>query len=36
MTDRVVGKFDSVLITKQQIKEKLEKLGHKFVRTSNL
>ena len=37
MTDRVVVvEFDSVLITKKQIKEKLEKSGYKFVRTSYL
>ncbi|MGI9012567.1 MAG: heavy-metal-associated domain-containing protein [Nitrososphaeraceae archaeon] len=36
MTDSVVVEFDSVLITKKQIKEKLEKSGYKFVRTSYL
>ena len=36
MTDSVVGEFDPILITNQQIKEKLEKSGYKFVRTSYL
>ena len=36
MTDSVIVKFDPVLITKEQIKKKLEKSGYKFVRTSNL
>ncbi|MGI9010881.1 MAG: heavy-metal-associated domain-containing protein [Nitrososphaeraceae archaeon] len=36
MTDSVVVEFDPVLITKEQIKKKLEKSGYKFVRTSNL
>ena len=36
MTDSVVVAFDPVLITKEQIKKKLEKSGYKFVRTSNL
>ena len=36
MTDSVIVEFDSVLITKEQIKKKLEKSGYKFVRTSNL
>ena len=36
MTDSVVVEFDPVLITKEQIKKKLEKSGYKFVRTPNL
>ena len=36
MTDNVIVGFDPVLITKEQIKKKLEKSGYKFVRTSNL
>ena len=36
MNERVVVEFDPVLITKEQIKKKLEKSGYKFVRTSNL
>jgi Cu+-exporting ATPase len=32
MTDSVVVEFDSSLITKQEIKERLEKSGYKFVR----
>jgi copper chaperone CopZ len=36
MTDSIIVEFDSVLITKEQIKKKLEKSGYKFVRTSNL
>ena len=36
MTDSVIVEFDPVLITKEQIKKRLEKSGYKFVRTSNL
>lgn len=36
MTDSVIVEFDPVLITKEQMKKKLEKSGYKFVRTSNL
>jgi copper chaperone len=36
MTDSVIVEFDPMLITKEQIKKKLEKSGYKFVRTSNL
>lgn len=36
MTDSVIVEFDPVLITKEQIKKKLEKSGYKFVRTSHL
>ena len=36
MKESVVVKFDPVLITKEQIKKKLEKSGYKFIRTSNL
>jgi Cu+-exporting ATPase len=32
MTDSVVVEFDPSLITKQEIKERLEKSGYKFVR----
>ena len=34
MTDSVVVEFDSSLITKEEIKNKLEKSGYKFVRTA--
>lgn len=36
MTDSVIVEFDPVLITKEQIKKKMEKSGYKFVRTSHL
>jgi len=36
MTDSIIVEFDPVLITKEQIKKKLQKSGYKFVRTSNL
>jgi len=36
MTDSIIVEFDPVLITKEQIKKKLEKSGYKFVRISNL
>ena len=36
MTDSVIVEYDPMLITKEQIKKKLEKSGYKFVRTSNL
>jgi copper chaperone len=32
MTDSVVVEFDPSLITKQEIKDRLEKSGYKFVR----
>jgi Cu+-exporting ATPase len=32
LTDSVVVEFDRSLITKQEIKERLEKSGYKFVR----
>jgi copper chaperone len=35
MTDRIVVEFDSSMITKEEIKNKLEKSGYKFVRTAN-
>ena len=35
MKESVVVEFDPVLITKEQIKKKLENSGYKFVRTSN-
>ncbi|HKG30675.1 MAG TPA: heavy-metal-associated domain-containing protein [Nitrososphaeraceae archaeon] len=34
MTDRIVVEFDSSMITKEEIKNKLEKSGYKFVRTA--
>jgi Cu+-exporting ATPase len=34
MADSVVVEFDSSLITKEEIKNKLEKSGYKFVRTA--
>ena len=36
MTDSIVVEFDSSLITKEEIKEKLEKSGYKFVRTAGV
>jgi copper chaperone len=35
MADRIVVKFDSSMITKEEIKNKLEKSGYKFVRTAS-
>jgi len=35
MTDSVVVEFDSTLITKQEIKDRLEKSGYKFVRIAS-
>jgi copper chaperone len=32
MTDSVIVEYDSELITKEEIKEKLENSGYKFVR----
>jgi Cu+-exporting ATPase len=32
MTDSVIVEFDPSLITKQEIKDRLEKSGYKFVR----
>jgi copper chaperone len=34
MTDSVIAEFDPSLITKQEIKDRLEKSGYKFVRTA--
>jgi Cu+-exporting ATPase len=34
MTDSVVVEFDSSLITKEEIKKRLEKSGYKFIRTA--
>jgi copper chaperone len=34
MTDSVVVEFDSSQITKEEIKNRLEKSGYKFVRTA--
>ena len=35
MTDSVVVEFDSSLITREEIKNRLEKSGYKFVRTAS-
>ena len=35
MTDRIVVEFDSSMITKEEIKNKLEKSGYKFVRIAS-
>jgi copper chaperone len=35
MTDSVEVEFDSSLITKEEIKNRLEKSGYKFVRTAS-
>ncbi|HKI08389.1 MAG TPA: heavy-metal-associated domain-containing protein [Nitrososphaeraceae archaeon] len=35
MRDRIVVEFDSSMITKEEIKNKLEKSGCKFVRTAS-
>jgi Cu+-exporting ATPase len=34
MTDSVIVGYDPVLITKEQIKDKLDRSGYKFVRVS--
>lgn len=34
MTDSVIVEYDPSLITKQEIKDRLEKSGYKFVRNS--
>ncbi len=34
MTDSVVVEYDSALINKEEIKERLEKSGYKFVRVA--
>ncbi|HEX2067447.1 MAG TPA: heavy metal-associated domain-containing protein [Nitrososphaeraceae archaeon] len=34
MTDSVIVEFDPLLITKEEIKNRLEKSGYKFVRTA--
>jgi copper chaperone len=34
MTDSVVVEYDSKLITKEKIREKLENSGYKFVRVA--
>ena len=36
MTDSAVVEFDSSLITKEEIKNRLEKSGYKFVRTASI
>lgn len=35
MTDSVIVEYNSLLISKEEIKEKLEKSGYKFVRKSS-
>jgi len=35
MTDSIIIEFDSNLITKEEIKKRLEKSGYKFVRLSH-
>jgi copper chaperone len=35
MTDSIVVEFDPTFITKQEIKDRLEKSGYKFVRIAN-
>lgn len=35
MTDSVIVEFDPSLVTKSEIKERLEKSGYKFVRMAN-
>ncbi|MCC2648750.1 MAG: copper chaperone [Nitrososphaeraceae archaeon] len=35
MTDNVIVEFDPLLITKEEIKNRLERSGYKFVRTVN-
>ena len=35
ITDSVIIEFDPSLITKEEIKDRLEKSGYKFVRTAN-
>ena len=36
MTDSVVVEFDSSLVTKEEIKNRLEKSSYKFVRTASI
>ena len=36
MTDSVIVEFDSSMITKEEIKNRLEKSGYKFVRTASI
>ena len=36
MTDSVIVEFDPSLITKQEIKDRLEKSGYKFVRIASV
>ena len=35
MTDSVIVEYDSKLLTKEKIREKLENSGYKFVRVAN-
>jgi Cu+-exporting ATPase len=36
MTDSVIVEFDPTFITKQEIKDRLEKSGYKFIRVANV
>ncbi len=36
LTDSVIVEFNPSLITKEEIKDRLEKSGYKFVRTANI
>jgi copper chaperone len=36
MTDSVIVEFDPTFITKQEIKDRLEKSGYKFVRVASV
>jgi copper chaperone len=35
MTDSIIVEFDPSLITKKEIKDRLEKSGYKFIRVAN-
>jgi copper chaperone len=35
MADSVIVEFDPSIVTKEEIKNRLEKSGYKFVRTAN-
>jgi copper chaperone len=36
MTDSIIVEFDSSLITREEIKNRLERSGYKFVRTTTI
>ena len=36
MTDSVIVEFDPTFITKQEIKDRLEKSGYKFIRVASV